>query len=372
MRSLRLLAGIHLAIALLVAVPSGGPLEAEQAPDPQEVRFPQALVLPEDLPGRDHALTLLPRDPRLQDRVRVVHWEGDEARADGVVRTLEANPYLPGIPPDFPSSAVFFLAPDEERWEVLTGGRAPHWGAGVAIPALRRVVLPVFQTPWDGFQSEGRTVRHEWAHLGLHEYLAGRRIPRWFDEGYAQWAAGGWDLAEAWRLRLALLGGGAPPLDSLTLAWPRDRAGAELAYLLSATAIEYLVRESGVDGLERFLERWRESGDFESAFRRTFGTTTGNFERQWIEHVKARYGWILILGQSTVFWLLLGVVLLFLFRIRRRRDRERMAMLRARELPELPSFWDPPRHPPIGGFREDVERAREDRKRTVDPLAPFR
>jgi hypothetical protein len=352
-------------ILLLVAffVGASGHMGQDAPPEPGaaateqdgELRPP---ALPPDLPGREDALLLVPGDPLLQDRLWVVYWPGGEARAARVVETLERRPYLPGIPPEYPERALLFMAPDEDTWRALTGGRVPHWGAGVAIPALDRIVLPTFQTPWDGFQSEARTVRHEWAHLGLHGYLSGLRIPRWFDEGYAQWAAGGWDLQEAWRLRIALAGGQAPPLDSLTLAWPRDQAGAELAYLLSATAVEYLVRESGTAGIELFLERWRESGDFEGAFRRTFGMTTGSFERQWVAHVRSRYGWLLVLGQSTIFWLLLGVGLLVLFRIRRRRDRERMAELRAEEAPELPAYWQPPQHPPIGGFREDRERSR--------------
>jgi hypothetical protein len=315
------------------------------------------------------SVVLVPGDPLLQDRVRVVYWPGHEERAQRVIRTLEMNPYLPGIPPEHPSEAVIVLAPDEERWTALTGGRVPHWGAGVAIPSLRRIVLPVFQTPWDGFRAEGRTVRHEWAHLGLHDYLEGLRIPRWFDEGYAQWVSGGGDFQEAWRLRLALAGGGAPPLDSLTLAWPRDRAGAELAYLLSATAVEYLVRESGSRGIELFLARWKESEDFEDAFRRTYGMTTGTFERRWQEYVKRRYGWLLVLGQSAVFWVFLGGALLLLFRIRRRRDRERMAHLRATEPPDLPAYWEPPRHPPIGGFESERRRPGPARE-SVDPPPP--
>ena len=318
--------------------------------------IPDSLIRPSHVPGIEEALVLSSHAPGLEDRLRVVFWPGHEGRAQRVVETLERRPVLPAIPPGHPTVAIIFLAPDQERWESLTGGQAPHWGAGVAIPSRARIVMPVFQTPWDGFQSEAGTIRHEWAHLGLHDYLSGLRIPRWFDEGYAQWASGSWNVQEAWRLRLILAGGQAPPLDSLTLSWPADRASAQVAYLLSATALHYLVEGSGTRGLELFLERWRESGSFEDSFRRTYGITTGTFERQWLEHVKRRYGFVLILGQSVVFWLLLGVGLLVLFRIRRRRDRERMARLRAEEMPELPAYWSPPQTPPVGGFTQDLRR----------------
>ena len=187
---------------------------------------------------------------------------------------------------------------------------------------------------------EGEVLRHEWAHLGLHQQLEGLRIPRWLDEGYATWASGGWDAAEGWKLRVALATGAAPPLDSLTLRWPRDRSGADLAYLLSATAVEYLVRESGERGLAALFTRWRRDRDFDEAFRRTYGVTRGQFEEDWRGFVKERYGWLFVLSHSVVFWLVLSALLLVMVWIRRRRNREAMARLRASEGPDRPAFWE--------------------------------
>ena len=255
-----------------------------------------------------------------------------------------------------PSRADFYLAPDIEVWDFLTGGQVPDWGAGVALPERQIAVIPLFEAPRGGLRDRDRTALHEWAHLGLHEYLDGLRIPRWFDEGYAQRAAGGWNVQEAWRLRLGLARGGAALLDSLTLNWPRGRADAELAYLLSGSAVQYLASETGERGLEVFLARWRETADFEVAFRRTFGYTTGAFETRWIEHIKRRYSWILVLTQTAVFWGFAGVCLLLLVRLRTQRNRERLARLRASQPPARPAYWEGPRTPPIGGFHRDATR----------------
>lgn len=289
--------------------------------------------------GHSAPLELEPDDGPLAGRVRVLHWPGDEEQARRVLNVLEVYPDLPALPEGLPSDARVILAPDMAAFDTLTGGEVPDWGAGVAIPSRRTIVIPVRGTPWSGRWAEARLIRHEWAHLGLHEYLAGLRIPRWFDEGYAQWASGGWSIQEAWRLRFALAGGGTPPLEELTLTWPRDRASAELAYMLSATALEYLTRHAGERGLAVFLERWRETQDFEQALRRTYGFTSAGFEDRWRDHVASRYGWILVLSQTVVYWGMLGVILLILFRIRRKRDRERMAELRAQEPPEWPAWW---------------------------------
>jgi hypothetical protein len=218
------------------------------------------------------------------------------------------------------------------------------------------MVVPGFGSQRTRGWSEARVIRHERAHLGLHQFLTGLQVPRWFDEGYAEWASGGWTPTEGWRLRVAFAMGNAPPLDSLVLDWPRDRASAQLAYLLSATALEYLVRESGERGLRLFLERWREQGSFNRAFRRTYGVTLGQFEEDWKKYVRRQYGWLFVLSHSVIFWLTLALALLVMVRIRRGRDREAFARLRAGEPPDEPAFWGTeedrtngsPKRPPEG------------------------
>jgi hypothetical protein len=291
-------------------------------------------VVAQSPPAHDSILlpnVLVPEDPVLGGRVRILYWDGSAGRAERTALVLARHAQLPGLPADQPGRAEVVLAPDLAAWDAWTGGQVPHWGAGVAIPSLDRIVVPLFRAPWSGGVSEDRTLRHEWAHLGLHAHLEGLRIPRWFDEGYAQWASGGWDAASGWRLRVALARGSTPPLQELTLAWPRDRQAAELAYLLSASAVSYLVGESGARGMEVFLGRWEESRSFDRAFRETFGMTPTQFESRWIQHVRRRYGWIIFLSQTAFVWGILGVVLLVLFGIRRRRDRERLERLRRNE-----------------------------------------
>lgn len=273
------------------------------------------------------------------ERVSVHYRPGDSLRAVRTLEFLESQPPLPGLPAEVPTGVTAYLAPSEAAFDSLTGGAIPEWGAGVALPGRMTLVIPVYAAERTRNWSETEVLRHEWAHLALHQYLGGLRIPRWFNEGYATWSSGGWDAQEVWRLRVALATGSAPPLDSLTLDWPRGRSGANLAYLLSATAVEYLVGESGERGLAVLLSRWRDARDFDEAFRRTYGVTLGQFEEDWRKHVKERYGWLFVLSHSLVFWLVLSVLLLVMVWIRRRRNREAMARLRAEEIPDRPAFW---------------------------------
>jgi hypothetical protein len=226
----------------------------------------------------------------------------------------------------------------------------------VAIPSLDRIVVPGFGVQRARGWDEARVLRHEWAHLALHQHLTGLRIPQWFDEGYAEWASGGWNPAEGWRLRVAFALGRAPPLDSLVLGWPRDRASAGLAYLLSATAVEYLIRESGERGIRLFLDRWKAEGSFDAAMRGIYGLTRGQFEEDWKGYVRKRYGWLFVLSHSSVFWLVLTLALLVMVRIRRGRNREAMARLRAGEPPDDPAYWSQE----SGGTNGPLERSTEE------------
>ena len=161
-------------------------------------------------------------------RVTVSFVSADSIKAVRVLSILESAAPLPGLPPEIPTGVLFVLAPVEAEFVRLTGGSAPDWGAGVAIPAQSAIVVPAYTSARGSGWNDARVLRHEWAHIGLHQHLEGLRVPRWFSEGYAQWASGGWDWSEGWKLRVALARGGSP-LDSLTFSWPRDEASARTA-----------------------------------------------------------------------------------------------------------------------------------------------
>ena len=245
-----------------------------------------------------------------------------------------------------------FLAPDEAAFDSLTGGRAPDWGAGVAFPGTGVIVLPAFASTQRGGQMAlGQVLLHELAHLALQRYLGPLQVPHWFSEGYATWAAGQFDDAAGWMLRLAFLTGSAPPLDSLTLEWPAGTADARIAYMLSASAVSWMYTNGGERAFRLFLERWRDGRDFERALRATYGMTAGQFEAYWIKSVKQRYGWLVFAAQSIVIWAVVAVFVIALVAIRRRRDRARLEHLKATEPPDDPAYWleHPDEAPPGSG-----------------------
>jgi peptidase MA superfamily protein len=273
-------------------------------------------------------------------RVRVFFSPRDSLVARRVRSLLDDQPRLPGLPEGVPTGVQVVLAHSSVAFDEITGGTVPEWRAGVAMPASNTLVMPTGEGV-SVVAGEGlRTLRHEWAHLGLSADLGDLRIPRWFNEGYAQWASGGFDVAGAWRLRVLIAAGRAPAMDSLELRWPAGRQEARTAYLLAASAVTYLLETGGERGLRLFLDRWKAQRSFETAFRDTFGLTVSQFEEDWGRHVKDRYGWLFLMSHSSVFWLVLALVLLFMVRGRQAYDRQRLAKLRASEIPDAPAYWD--------------------------------
>ena len=260
--------------------------------------------------------------------------------AEFLAGQLGIDPRLLGLPEDILSRGeiIVELAPDLRAFDALAPG-APDWSAGVAFPEGNRIVLPVFGSRIGGTPL-ATILRHELAHVGLNRHV-GASVPRWFHEGYAQVVAGSWSADDAWALRLAILAGRVSSLESLSLDFRRERLSADHAYLLSYTAVERLHRLGGEAGFASLLNRWHETGDLDRAIRRTFGMTLAQFERLWRRDVKARYGWLLLVTQATVYWTALTIILLILGYWKRQRDRRKMEALlaREREAPEGEEEW---------------------------------
>ncbi len=183
------------------------------------------------------------------------------------------------------------------RW---TRGMAPAWSAGIAWPSQRTIVIRV--DAGEPFQ----TLRHELAHLALHQTLS-TRVPRWFDEGYAVLAAGEQGRLAGLRLNLAVALGRVPSLRELDAALVGG-PGVGDAYALAGSAVGTLVRLHPTGTLEPFIEALRATGDFGAALR-AMGYADGQFERDWHRLLRRQYNlgiWLLTGGAWIILTLLLG------------------------------------------------------------------
>jgi hypothetical protein len=287
--------------------------------------------------------------------VRVVYAPRQRDLARRVLAAARTPVHFPGLGAvTVPDSATIILASTPSEFAAATGGDVPEWAGGVAIPELRRIVLPEYPGARVRDDDAATILRHEIAHLALHDRVA-RLIPRWFDEGYAEVASGGWDVESAWQLRVAFITGAAPPLDSLTLDWPRATGEARFAYLLSATAVDYLRRRGGDRGMRLLFEHWRELGSLEAALGATYGITFGQLEDEWRRDVRSRYGWLAILSNVAIIWLAATGLVVAAWIPRRRRNRLKLAQMDAEE------HMLPPVRPELAGVEYPLAEPEDER-----------
>lgn len=225
----------------------------------------------------------------------------------------------PGLGLRSPGPLRLIVVPDARLLDSLSQGRAPSWGAAVAVPGARTILLRADQ---DGLYA---TLRHELAHLALHEATR-VRVPLWFDEGYASWAAAEWGRLATLDLNLAVARGAVPDLRSLDGALRGSAGPAGPAYALAASAVVELARRNPSGSLAPLMDRLVSGQDFDASVLATTGLTPAQFDLEWRRTIRKRYSlatWLLAGGG----WGVLALAVWGLIRLRRRRDRERRAAL---------------------------------------------
>jgi hypothetical protein len=232
---------------------------------------------------------------------------------------------FPGLPRPT-QRVVITIAADRRRFRDLVGESTPDWGSAVAFPDAGRVVL---QGQGAGAEAGDPTevLRHELAHLALHEAL-GNLAPRWFDEGYASFAAGEWGRQDVLATNIALALGGMPTLEELDDSFGGGATAAQSAYALAYSAVAELASIDGSRGLHLFFTYWRESGKLEGAMRQAFGMTVPDFEKRWRQRTRRQYGALALVSNVALAGLLLLFVLTPFYLARRRRDRRRLEKMR--------------------------------------------
>lgn len=252
-------------------------------------------------------------------QVTAVAWPRQLELAIELARQADQPAEWPGLGHVAAGPMRLVVVPDGRRLDSLTLGRAPRWGAAVALPALRTIVIRA-----DG-EELPRTLRHELAHLALHERVQ-VRLPLWFDEGYAGWAAGEWERLGVLELNLAVARGALPGFRALDGSLRATETSADAAYALAFSAVAELARRNPSGTLTPLLERLAGGEDFDAAVLATTGLTVDRFEEAWQREVRRRYGlatWLLAGGG----WLLVAIAVLGLVHLRRRADRPRRRAL---------------------------------------------
>ena len=171
-----------------------------------------------------------------------------------------------------------------------------NWVWGIRVGASLLIAL---QYPDGSSASIGSVIVHEINHVMLSRLSGGTKQPYWFIEGIAQVAQAQIDPAFASANQRALkqlfannalvpiekISSGNGYIEQTELGISMRKGGDSQAapnpYAQSYGMIKYLLDNISTAQLQSFLNRNRESGDFNSAFQDEFGFTVEQFYEMW-------------------------------------------------------------------------------------------
>ncbi|MBN1755517.1 hypothetical protein JW877_04805 [bacterium] len=215
--------------------------------------------------------------------------------------------YFPGL--QIGSLITIRIIDSDREFQGSLGGTAPDWGVGIAIP---RQTLIIMKSPdlYDYPQKFEEVLTHEMAHLLLHYRLDHSPIPRWFDEGFAQFVSERWSFTKGVTLTTAVWSGKIPSLNDLESLNQFDRIKANLAYTISFSAFSYLFQKIGTDGFAILLNNIASTGDFHRGFQLTTGVTIETFNQYWLSSLKNKYNWSYIINDPRLVYFLFLILLI--------------------------------------------------------------
>jgi hypothetical protein len=177
----------------------------------------------------------------------------------------------------------------------------------------------------------GNVLKHELVHLLLHHHIRSADIPRWFEEGVAQWSSEG--VAELLVssgpviLEKAMVSGKIIPFSRLRTHFPRQRQALALAYAQSRSLVDYLADEYGADKILEILNRMKAGTEFEKAVQTSLGEDLSAVQQSWLASGQSASVWWGFLARHVYEILFFGAALMtvvgfvrFLIRKRAYRD----------------------------------------------------
>lgn len=169
------------------------------------------------------------------------------------------------------------------------------------------------------------TFEHELYHLLLHEHIRRADLPKWLDEGVAQWASGGVaDIINPGNrdiLKQSVLSGTVLPLNDISITFPAQPRKFVLAYQQSKSLVEFIVSEYGEDTLRAVLHSLKQGEDIETAVVRNLSIDLYDLEQSWKQKLQRKYSWFTYFA-GHIYWILFSaaalITLLGYFRFRTR------------------------------------------------------
>jgi hypothetical protein len=249
--------------------------------------------------------------------VMIFYHIGDEENVLGLLDIIPK--YLPEFESKLgvvlPYTPRIYVTSSQKEFDRITGERLPSWSHGVSSAQSGSVILksPAFARDIATFN---RTALHEIVHL-LVGQKAGNSVPRWLNEGLAQLLSEEAQGKPLLPLSRALWAGKLIPLEALEGVDHFTPSEAELAYLESFHAADFLIRQYGWASLRNILNGLAQGGSWDEVLYQVIDTDQAGFEAAWRNALERSYRWIILMdvqlylfAGATLLILLAGVVMM--------------------------------------------------------------
>lgn len=190
----------------------------------------------------------------------------------------------------FSLKPTVILMEDSQRFRQMTHSPLV---VGFAVPGKNLVVIDYarIRNPLK-FRN---ILKHELCHLLLHEHVNNAPIPRWFDEGVAQWTSNGvMDILHDQKdalLPKAAFSDRIIPLGALNKGFPGNANVLRLAYEESKSFIDYIINTHGKRGLLEILGLMKDGVTLRKAVLQALGTPLYKIEEDWRSSLKENIVW---------------------------------------------------------------------------------
>jgi len=173
--------------------------------------------------------------------------------------------------------------------------------AAFAVPQKLLIVIDNSRMNRDPFKFEV-ILKHELCHLLLHHYIDDGRLPRWLDEGVAQWVSNG--MSEIIRsskrsiLNRVVLSDRYIRIRDLEDGFPREWEPLTLAYEESKSLVDYINGEYGVERTLMILQHLKDGDEIEGAIEKSLSISLDELEARWHAYLKKRITWFTYLSYN--------------------------------------------------------------------------
>ena len=144
------------------------------------------------------------------------------------------------------------------------------------------------------------TLKHELCHLLLHHHIQSANLPKWLDEGIAQWVSGGMAEIimnrERFVLNRAVFSGNYIPIRNLARRFPAEQTALLMAYEESRDLTEYINKEFGRNRILDILQCLKEGHTPDEAIQRSLFISLDELELKWLRDLRKRATWFTYLS----------------------------------------------------------------------------